>query len=149
MPEREVPLPALLPRTGQVIDRCFRRAVAGHGLTPTSIGVLGALAEGGPVSHRELAARLGVVPATLTPVVDALARAGSVRRERADTDRRVVRVAITAAGRGRLADATAQVERLFGERVPAPPAEHEPIVREYLIALVGALGGPAPAGGGH
>jgi DNA-binding MarR family transcriptional regulator len=137
-------LPELLPRAGRAIERCYRRAVAAHGLTPTSFGVLRALAEDGAAAHRELAARLGVAPATLTPVVDALERAGSVGRERDRTDRRVVRVMITPAGRARFAAACAQVSREFGERVPPPLPEHETILRAYLLAAVRALDGPGP-----
>lgn len=132
-------LARLLPRAGQAIGRGYRHAVAAHGLTPASIGVLRLLVEGGPASHRELAAALGVAPGTLTPVVDALERAGSVTRKRDGVDRRVVRVAISAAGRARFAAASAQVARTFGERLPQPPPEHDAIVRGYLLSVLDAL----------
>lgn len=125
----------LLPRAGQAVDRLLRRAVAAHDLTPTSLGVLGVLVRGGPAAHRELAAELGVAPATLTPAVDALERAGRVVRVRDAADRRVVRVAVTTAGRDRHTAAFAAVEGLLRDRVPQPP----PAVRDYLQAVLDAL----------
>jgi DNA-binding MarR family transcriptional regulator len=133
------PLARLLPRAGQVLGRRLRQVVAPHGLTPTSLGVLGVLIADGPASHRELAAGLGVSPATLTPVVDALERAGSVIRARDGADRRVVHVSVSPEGRSRFADATAQVTRAFAEHLPQLPADHEAIVRAYLVSLLAAL----------
>lgn len=132
-------LDLLLPRAGQAVDRVLRRAVAAHGLSPTSLGVLGVLARGRPAAHRELAAELGVAPATLTPVVDALERAGQVVRERDAVDRRVVRVRVTRAGRERYLDAFAAVARELRARVPPPPPE----VRGYLRSVLTALDEPA------
>lgn len=132
-------LARLLPRAGQALGRRLRQAVAPHGLTPTSLGVLGVLVAGGPASHRELAAGLGVSPATLTPVVDALERAGSVVRARDGLDRRVVHVRISPEGRARFADASEQVNRAFVEHLPQLPADQEAIVRGYLVSLLAAL----------
>lgn len=126
----------LLPRAGQAVDRVLRRAVAAHDLTPTSLGVLGVLVREGPTAHRELAAELGVAPGTLTPAVDALERAGQVVRVRDDSDRRVVRVSVTATGRARHAAAFAAVTDVLRDRVPHPP----PAVRDYLRAVLAALG---------
>lgn len=124
---------ALLTRAGQAVGRIHQQAAAEHGLTSTSMGVLDALARrDGGTSHRELAARLGVTPATLTPVVDALAASGDLARERDPSDRRVVLLSITPRGRERIAVATASVERTLRARVPALP----PAVREYLLAVL-------------
>ncbi|GAA2570770.1 hypothetical protein GCM10010210_53020 [Pseudonocardia hydrocarbonoxydans] len=158
MTEPDLLLPdLLLPRAGQAVDRLLRRVVAAHGLTPTSLGVLGVLVRGRPAAHRDLAAALGVAPATLTPVVDALERAGEVVRVRDAVDRRVVRVGVTGAGSARYAAAFAAVGRELRARVPQPPPGSEAAVRGYLCAVLAALdgvvppasadadGGPAPA----
>lgn len=136
----------LLPRAGQAVDRLLRRVVAAHGLTPTALGVLGVLVRGRPLAHRDLAAALGVAPATLTPVVDALERAGEVVRVRDAVDRRVVRVGVTGPGSVRYAAAFAAVGRELRARVPQPPPGAEAAVRGYLSAVLTALEGVAPQG---
>jgi DNA-binding MarR family transcriptional regulator len=133
------PLPALLARTGTALGR-FRNAVtAGDGLTTTALGALGVLAHTDGLSHRELAAELGVTPATVTPVVDGLEREGSVRRERDPADRRIVRLRITAPGRRRLAAAQERAEAVYRDRLPRPSAEEEAVVRRYLLAVLDAV----------
>jgi DNA-binding MarR family transcriptional regulator len=135
-----MPLGRLLSWTGQALDRSYRRALAEHGLTATSLGVLGVLAHTDAVSHRELAARLGVTPATLTPVVDTLEGAGELARERDPSDRRVVRLSLTPHGRARLAAAYGPVAATFRERMPHPPPEQHAIIRDYLLAVLAAAG---------
>ena len=144
MPDADDALVRLLPRTGQAIGHRVRRTLAVHGLTPTSVAVLQALAAGGPTSHRDLAARLGVVPGTLTPVIDALERAGSATRVRDTVDRRVVRVSVNRVGQDRLTAATTDVARDLVGCLPQPTPEHGVIVRRYLMSVLAALRAPDP-----
>jgi MarR family transcriptional regulator, organic hydroperoxide resistance regulator len=136
---RPEPLEVLLSRAGAAAMRHRRRLAAQHGLTPTAIAVLAALEpgteprDGAAPSQRELAGRLGLSPATLTPVLDTLESAGEIRRERDRVDRRVVRLHWTAAGRARLAPAQAPA------RLPQPSPELEPAVRAYLLAVLAAV----------
>ena len=139
------PLEVLLERVGAAVGRHRRRIAAAHGLTPTALAVLAALGGAdahdpggdpfrGP-SHRELAGRLGLSPATLTPVLDALESAGEVRRERDRTDRRVVRLHRTPAGRARLV-------RTPPARLPQPDPAVAPAVRAWLLAVLAAAEAP-------
>lgn len=134
-----MPLGKLLSWTGHSLSRFYQRTVAAQGLTPTSIGVLGALAHTNAVSHRELSGHLGVTPATLTPVVDALESAGELTRKRDPADRRVVRLSITDRGRERVAVALAEVAMTFRGRMPHPPPEHQVVIRDYLLAVLAAV----------
>lgn len=134
-----MPLGKLLPWVGTAVSRDYRRAVGEHGCTPTSLGVLGILSRRDGLSHRELAGALGVTPATLTPVVEALEVAGELRRDRDPTDRRVVRLSLTAAGRERSVTTFAHVMAEMRERMPHPPPGHEQIIRSYLIAVLDAV----------
>lgn len=134
-----MPLDKLLPWVGSALSRRFQHAVAEHGLTPTSMGVLGVLGHQSGLSHRELAAHLGLTPATLTPVVDALEAAGEVGRLRDPDDRRVVRLSVTSAGREHLHAAFAGVAMLMRERMPHPSQEHTEIIRDYLLAVLAAV----------
>ena len=134
-----MPLHRLLARAGQAVSRYSRDVVAAHGLTVTSMGVLGALADGEAVSHRELSGHLGVAPATLTPVVDALEATGALARERDPADRRVVRLRITERGRVRLADAHGAVVTTLRSGLPQPPPRDAEIIRAYLLAVLAAV----------
>lgn len=138
------PLEVLLERVGAAVTRHRRRSAAAHGLTPTAMAVLAALGgvdtdeldgRADAPSHRELAGRLGLSPATLTPVLDALEAAGDVRRERDRTDRRVVRLHRTTAGRVRLA-------RAPSARLPRPAPEIDHAVRVWLLAVLVAAEAP-------
>jgi DNA-binding MarR family transcriptional regulator len=126
-------LEALLPRVGAAVGRHRQRVAARHGLTPTALDVLSALGTDRAPSHRELARRLRLSPATLTPVLDALEAAGDLLRERDPVDRRVVRLRRTAAGGQRVAAATRA-----GPRLPRPAPEIEPAVRSYLLTVLAA-----------
>ncbi len=132
-------LAGLLTRAGQAVGRFHRRAAAGHGLTSTAMGVLAALSRGAGASHRELAARLGVSPATLTPVIDTLDAAGDLVRDRDPADRRVVRVSITESGRERIAAASAAVEAAVAGRMPQLPPDQVAVVRDHLLAVLAAF----------
>lgn len=135
----DVPWERLLVRVGTVVARRQQRLLAGHGLSPTSLGLLAALDRADGLSHRELAAELDLTPATLTPVVDALDAAGSLHRVRDPSDRRVVRLSLTPAGRDRLRSASAEVAEGMRTTLPAPPPEHADQVRAYLTAVLDVL----------
>ena len=137
-PER-MPLGRLVSWTGQSLARYYQRTVAAHGLSATAMAVLGALAHADALSHRELAGRLGVTPATLTPVVDALAVRGDVIRQRDRDDRRQVRLSITDRGRDGLAAAFAAVAGALRERMPQPSPDERRVIRAYLLAVLAAV----------
>jgi DNA-binding MarR family transcriptional regulator len=102
-------------------------------------GAAAAPTGGAEFSHRELAARLGVAPATLTPALDVLENAGAVRRARDPEDRRVVRLAITPDGSRRLAQAHPLVRAATEARLPQLTPDDEAVVRTYLLALLAAV----------
>ncbi|WP_433504075.1 MarR family winged helix-turn-helix transcriptional regulator [Pseudonocardia halophobica] len=133
----EQPLDRLLVATGATLARFRQRVVAAHGLSATALDLLTVLSSEGGLPHRELAGRLGLTPATLTPVVDTLERAGDVRRERDADDRRVVRVYLTESGRRRRETVGDQVDRALREVVPP----EDPAVRRYLGEVLAALEG--------
>jgi DNA-binding MarR family transcriptional regulator len=127
----------LLVRTGAAVLGARRARAAAHGLPLTAVTVLDVLSRtGGGLVQRELAARARIGPATLVPVLDALADRGLAERVADPDDRRVRRVRITAAGRELLRAARPAVR---GPRLPEPPAEHAEAIRGYLVAVVVAL----------
>ena len=137
------PIDRLLVRAGMALQR-FTRSVAGsYGLSATALDVLGALVELGAVSHRDLAGHLRLAPATLTPVVDALEGADALIRVRDGTDRRVVRISITPAGRERYAAAAAGVACAVAE-LPVPSPDEAELIRVHLLDLLAAIERAAP-----
>jgi DNA-binding MarR family transcriptional regulator len=78
--------------------RSMRHWPAGP-LSLVHLHVLMLLAEDGPLPMRGLADTLDVSQASVTGIVDRMEQRGLVERHRDDEDRRVVRVALTDAGR--------------------------------------------------
>lgn len=88
---------ALYAATNAVV-RAYRPLLGELGLTYPQYLVMLALWQDGVTAVHDLAARLQLTSSAITPLVDRLEAAGFVTRARA-SDRRVVRVALTEAGR--------------------------------------------------
>jgi MarR family 2-MHQ and catechol resistance regulon transcriptional repressor len=88
------------------------------GLTHGQFGVLEALIHLGPMSQRELGAKLLRSGSNVTMVLDNLERRGLVRRTRRKDDRRAIEVTLTADGRRLINDLfpkhARRITRLFG-----------------------------------
>ena len=142
-----MPLGKLVSWVGGAMRAHYRRNAARHGVTSTAISVLGVLAHGDGISQRELAGRVNLTPATLTPVLDGLEQEGRIGRERDRADRRIVRISITDDGRAYLHEVFTGLAATFRAQIPQPPPEHEQIIRDYLVAVLAAVGpdpGPGP-----
>ena len=127
----------------QGLTRRLRRAQAERlaplGLTPAQERALRLIArDEEPPRMTELADRLGIVPRSLTTVIDALEQAGLVRREIDPRNRRAILLHLTdqgAAVRDDLREARRRAaEDLFA---PLPPAD-----RETLAGLLARLAAP-------
>ncbi len=74
------------------------------------------LAERGPMTVGALAERVETTSAAVTQLINGLAKAGYVTRERAETgDRRIATVSLTATGRARHDDRQARLDHSLGE----------------------------------
>jgi DNA-binding MarR family transcriptional regulator len=91
-------LSRLLAVAGHVVALRRQRFMGSHGLTPHGLAVLAYLEQDCALPQRELARRCGVAPSTLNHTVDHLARSGWIERCRDDSDRRIVRLALTESG---------------------------------------------------
>ncbi|MFO0959587.1 MAG: MarR family transcriptional regulator [Isosphaeraceae bacterium] len=110
-PEQEALLG--LWRTGDRFQIRYARLFRSHGLTPSQYNVLRILrGEGKPLPCLEIADRLVTAVPGITGLIDRLEAAGLVARERSAEDRRVIYVAITAAGLELLAGLDGPVEEL-------------------------------------
>ncbi|MEV4200757.1 MarR family winged helix-turn-helix transcriptional regulator [Micromonospora globbae] len=114
------------------------RALADVDLPAHEYETLHALAgRGGRAAPSELAADLGMAPASITARVDALVRRGFVRRIPSSTDRRRVDVALTDAGRaawrGALDVCGAEEQRLLGVLAPDERRLLSDLLRRVLL----------------
>ncbi len=105
-------------RTGDAFDNRFGKLFREYGLTASQYNVLRILqGEGRPLPSLEIARRtIQVVPA-ITGLIDRLLKAGLVRRERSEEDRRVVLVELTPAAEALLETMAEPVLELHRELV--------------------------------
>jgi DNA-binding MarR family transcriptional regulator len=82
------------------------RALRAHRIDLRHFGVLGRLAEAGPLTQSALVDELQMDKSSMVYVLDELERQNLVNRRRDDQDRRRYAVHLTAEGRTRLADAS-------------------------------------------
>lgn len=98
------------------------------------------LASRGPQRMVDLASALGVAPSTAGRMCDRLVRRGLIRRQRARTDRRVVLVSITAAGRVVVDGATERRRALIGSILSRVPRHTQNSIAEALRVFAEASG---------
>jgi DNA-binding MarR family transcriptional regulator len=98
------------------------------------------LASRGPQRMVDLAAALEVAPSTAGRMCDRLVRKGLIRRHRARGDRRAVLVAVTAAGREVVDQATARRRALIADILSNLPAGTQEAVARALRTFADAAG---------
>jgi MarR family transcriptional regulator, transcriptional regulator for hemolysin len=97
-PPRQQPIGLALAATAKRLGRAFDDALAEVGGSRPVWLILLALKVQPPQTQRELAAAVGIEGATLTHHLDAMQRAGLIKRERLPENRRVQRVELTKDG---------------------------------------------------
>lgn len=105
-----------LRRIIRAIDLRSRSLVTRYGLTGPQLTVLKQLASREGISIGELTRGVHLSQATVTGILDRLAKRDLVRRERSTEDRRRVQVWLTEAGRTLLADAPPLLQEEFTEQ---------------------------------
>jgi DNA-binding MarR family transcriptional regulator len=98
------------------------------------------LASRGPQRLTDLAGALEVAPSTAGRMCDRLVRKGLVRRHRGRADRRAVLVAVTAAGRDVVDQATTRRRALIAGILRHLPAAQQADVARALEAFAAAAG---------
>jgi len=124
------------------LTRRLRRSqadgLAPLGLTPAQGRALRMIARSEdeePLRMTELADRLGIVPRSVTTVIDALEEAGLVRREVDPRNRRAILLRLTERGAG-VRDDLREARRRAAEELFAPLSAAD---REALAELLGRL----------
>jgi DNA-binding MarR family transcriptional regulator len=134
--EDPVQLADLLHRLTKRLRRSQAERLAPLGLTPAQERALRLITRSDePPRMTELADRLGIVPRSLTTVIDALEEAGLVRREIDPRNRRAILLRLTDHGAA-VRDELREARRRAAEDLFAPLAAED---RETLGALLARL----------
>jgi len=142
----KAPLGRLVAMAGHLASQRWSRYVSeSFGLSPAGASVLMSLSRDRRLTHKELADRCLIRPATLTGVVDTLVRSGHVERRDDESDRRTVWVTLTPKG----VTVAAKVHRRVAGEGPRGPEraigaltsvdanpEHEAVIRRFLVELI-------------
>lgn len=123
-----------LAKLGLALRHEAWRAGGAHGLTPTQAQVLATLARGHGPRLAELAAELGVSAASASESVAALVARKLVRKARAASDGRALRLELSAAGRRE-----AQRASQWPDALLAAAAELDPEEQGLFLRLVTKL----------
>jgi DNA-binding MarR family transcriptional regulator len=138
VPNSDDPTLRVLDELGRVIRRLARISGGpdeGPAMTATQRLALFELVEEGPMRLNDLAALLGTSAPTASRAVDALVEAGLVERRTHPTDRRALRIELTAEGLARVERRKAQVADAFRPAAAAMPEAD----RKQLAALLARL----------
>ena len=141
--EDPVQLADLLHGLTRQLRRGQADALAPLGLTPAqgrALRLIGRGEDGAPLRMTELADQLGIVPRSVTTVVDALEKAGLVRREIDPRNRRAILLHLTDRG-ATVRDDLRQARRRAAAELFAPL---EPADRKALGDLLSRLGPADP-----
>lgn len=122
----------LIKRCGVLMSQLAEREFEAHGMSFTQWLVLIRLRWCESLSATQLSDDMGHDMGALTRVVDALQRAGLVRRERDRRDRRAVAIAITPQGRRLVASTLPFIANLLNQLV-------EPFARREIETLIALL----------
>jgi MarR family 2-MHQ and catechol resistance regulon transcriptional repressor len=98
----------VLWKASRAVETQAQRSIARFGMVQSDFGVLEALLHRGPLSAKQLGAKVLLTSGSMTAAVDRLAARGLVRREDDAHDRRACIVQLTAAGRRLIERAFAQ-----------------------------------------
>jgi DNA-binding MarR family transcriptional regulator len=114
-PEEELSLN--LQRTVGLLGRPVQRFLKAHGLSPAQYNILRILRgqPDGQLPCRQIGQRMVTREPDVTRLLDRLEKDGLVSRVRSDTDRRVVRISITATARELLTTLDEPMRRLHRE----------------------------------
>ncbi|MNY31162.1 putative HTH-type transcriptional regulator YusO [compost metagenome] len=134
----EAPLSKVLRFLGQ----CRAEATKARALTPSQLGVLRLLSDGGERRMSEVAAAMALSNSACTVMSDQLEKRGLVRKRMDPEDRRAVQVAITDEGRAMLKAMLADIHQALAERLDRLNADERQTVVAGFEALARVMDEP-------
>jgi len=143
-PERpEENLGWLLATVSHAYTTALTAALEDVNVTPRAYCVL-KTALGGEYSQTALAHAIGLDKTTMVVTIDALEKAGLVERRMSTHDRRARVIAVTEAGRGKVAEGEDIVARVQEQVLATLGADREPFLAALLQLSCGPLSEPSP-----
>jgi DNA-binding MarR family transcriptional regulator len=142
------PMPALalgvrqLIRSGEHLRNLLARQLR---LGPTDVIAIGDLYTHGPLTPRELAARMDLTSGTVTALLDRLEQAGLLARSNNPKDRRSLLISTTAAGEHAAQWVFEQFDAALHQGLPAGPGLSTGQLADLLSVLAEALDARAAA----
>jgi MarR family 2-MHQ and catechol resistance regulon transcriptional repressor len=131
----------VLWKASRAVEAQAQHSIARFGMVQSDFGVLEALLHRGPLSAKQLGAKVLLTSGSMTAAVDRLANRGLVRREDDADDRRACIVQLTAAGRRLIERAFAQHRAEMEEALEGFSIDE----RRKLLPLLRRLGRTAEA----
>ncbi|HPH97550.1 MAG TPA: MarR family transcriptional regulator [Anaerolineaceae bacterium] len=122
----------LLAQVSRLHHHRAHELLDGLGLYRGQPPVLFALQERDGLTHGELAARLGVTPATITRMIQRMEKTGFVLRQPDDSDQRISRVFLTEAGRAVFTELQMVWSTMEAESFAGFNDEERIVLRAYL-----------------
>jgi homoprotocatechuate degradation regulator HpaR len=129
-----------LMRARESVLQRFRPRLRERGLSEQQWRVMRVLAESEWVDMRELAARCGILPASLSRMIPLMERMSLVQRKPDSRDQRRNRVALAAKGRTLFSTMAIESERIYEEIAGAIGAERLSALYKALDHLIDTLG---------
>jgi len=139
-PPVDAPLPALVTVAIRLVGAFIGSTAQCTGIGPAGLGVMRLLAARDGLKSSQVAAWGSWTPGTVTSVVDTLVRNGYVERRREPTDRRVVRLHLTDAGRRKVEEAISLIGPRWQEAFGYVDPADEPVIRKFLIQTIDRFG---------
>ncbi len=134
----DAPLQALILSATKLMGAYGQDSVraAGLKLSMAGLGVLRILMSEDGLKASEVADKAWSSPGTLTSVVNTLVRDGFVERKPDDSDRRVVRLYITDAGRAVITYYVSQAAARWSKAFDFVDSDDEAVVRRFFVQMI-------------
>ncbi len=128
----------LLARAHLVARDNADTALAGLGLNAKAFAALATVTSSGPLSQQKLSRRLGMDPATMVDVIDALEESGHITRVRNPQDRREYSLRLTAKGTRLYQRAETAVAQAEGEALEGMTKAERETLAKLLRRIAGS-----------
>ncbi len=135
----------LLHQTSQALRSRLEHAFRSLGATGIQYTILGLLDRHAGLSSADLSRRFFVTPQTMNQIVGGMTRRGLIERTSSDSNRRILEMTLTPAGRTLLERCEVVADKVEGDALALLPERQLEEMRQHLRLLLRQLRAGAPA----